>query len=489
MATLLASSPSVEGLQAYQPVHDFIERHAGEYVEEVRRFLRIPGFSDTGEGIRLSAQACLDYVRMVGSVEAKIVETPLHPIVFGKLYSKDPNAKTIMAYSLYDQTPADPAEWASHPLGAEIIDPTRIGLPRELGSVICNRAAHNQRGPMLSFILALQAMKEVTGDIPVNVVWLWEGEEEIGSPSLPGFLQQYGHEYQACQAMYCPSMRQNWYGPMVIPRGYKGGVVLELECKGGEWGGSKDGRHIWAGHVPWVDAPLMRLIHAVGSLYGEDHTVRIDGVDPLIQPLSEQDRAELEQLKQGFNNDLERMMKAVIGVHRFRGGKSVPELMERWVSSLALNIQGIVGGYIGPSFYTAAPQTASAKMDFRVPPGVEADRLLELLRAHLDRRGFTEIQIKNQRGYECQRTPTEHPIIQAGIKAAAMHGVPTVVWPTTNAFCPAGLFARPPLNLASSWVGLGHGERPHQPDEYICVDAVAEYMKFAVTYLNEWVRM
>jgi acetylornithine deacetylase/succinyl-diaminopimelate desuccinylase-like protein len=276
---------------------------------------------------------------------------------------------------------------------------------------------------------------------------------------------------------------------MVIPRGYKGGVCRELECKGGEWGGTVDGRHTWAGHAPWVDAPMMRLVHAVGSLFDADHNVAIDGVDAFVLPLSDEDRAELELLRNGFNDDLERMMKAIIGVKKFRGGKTVPELMERWASSVAINVQGIVGGYMGPTFYTMLPQAATAKLDFRVPPGLEYPKLLELLRAHLDRRGFTEIEIKNQRGYESQRTPGSDPIIQAGIRAAAMHGVPTVAWPTTNAFCPAGLFARPPLGLPSSWVGLGHGERPHQPDEYICVDAIRQYMQFAVTYLHEWAKV
>src|SRR5581483_8094650 len=137
-----------------------IYRHQREYVEEIRRFLRIPGFSDTGEGMPQSAQACLEYLQLVGSIDARIVETGGHPAVYGKLMSKNPSARTLAVYSLYDETPVVPSEWSVDPIGAEIVDPAQIGLPTRMGSVICSRATYNHRGPMLAFILAVKAMQE-----------------------------------------------------------------------------------------------------------------------------------------------------------------------------------------------------------------------------------------------------------------------------------------------------------------------------------------
>jgi len=479
------TSPDLDALRPYKAAHDHIEGHAGEYIEEVRRFLRIPGFSDTGEGIRKSAEAALDYVKLPGAAEAEIVETEGHPVVYGKLLSKNPKAKTILVYCLYDQTPVDPAEWTVPPLGGEIIDPRRLGLPAEVGSIICNRATYNHRGPMTSFLLALQTMKEIEGDIPVNVVCVWEGEEEIGSPSLPGFVERYRDKLRGCDAMYMPFMQQSWEGPMTIWRGFKGGLLLELECKGGEWGGTVDGRHTWAGHAPWVDAPMMRLIHAVGSLFDADHNIAVEGVNELITPLNAEDREQIDILRKTWTPHDDEMFKAAIAVSKFRGGKSSAELLERWVSSVSINVQGVVGGYMGPTFYTLLPQKAVAKLDVRLPPGATKEKVLELIRRHLDRRGFTEIQIGSQGGYHGHRTPTDHWIIQAGIKAAALHGVPTVLWPNSNGFCPASMFGRAPLNLPSSFHGFGHGDRPHQPDEYIQVEAIPRYMLYTVTYLHE----
>lgn len=490
MPTLSAveQHPDLAALDSLKAVHDHIDAHANDYIEEVRSFLRIPGFSDTGVGIRESAHACLEYLKRIGATDAQLVETGGHPVVYGKLVSKNPDAKTLLIYSLYDQVPADPAEWSSEPLGAHIVSAAKIGMPAGLGDVICNRAAHNQRGPMLSSILAIELMRDLLGDLPVNIVWCWEGEEEIGSPNLAVFVDKFKGELHRCDGMWMPSMRQNGVGPMVIPRGYKGCMIFELECKGGEWGGTVDGRHTWAGHAPWVDAPMMQLIHAVGSMFDVEHNVIIDDVEELLDPISEQDRRELETLKSAYTDEVEEYWRSVIGVRRFRGGRRMADLVERWVSSVAGNTQGIVGGYMGPTFYTMLPQKVLAKMDFRVPPGPTMDKFLELVRAHLDRRGFQHVTIQHARGYGSVRTPTDHPLVQAGIRAAAMHGVPTTIVPGTNAFCPAELFDRFGLGIPSSFVGIGHGERCHQPDEYICVDAIPLMMKYTATYLREWAK-
>lgn len=149
MATI--ASPSV-ALAPYERVHRFIERHEAEYVEEVRRYLRLPGFSDTGEGIRESAEATLSYLKRIAA-DARLVETPGNPVVYGTLRSKRPDAKTLIVYGLYDQTPLIRDEWDVDPLAAEIVEAERIGLDPELGKVICNRAALYDTRLLLVIIL------------------------------------------------------------------------------------------------------------------------------------------------------------------------------------------------------------------------------------------------------------------------------------------------------------------------------------------------
>lgn len=480
-------TPDAAAINAHRGVHDHIDRHSAEFVEELRRFLRVPGFSDTGEGMEESGQAALRMLRLAGAKDAELVENGGYPTVFGHTFSKRPNAKTLAVYSLYDMTPVRQDSWAVPPNGAEIIDPAVIGLPSKLGSLICSRATYNHRAPMSAFIFAVKTMLELEGDIPVNIVWVWDGEEELASPNLHVALEKKADDFKKCDALHGPFMQQAAYGgPMVVYRGLKGGLLFELESKGGEWGGTTDGRHGWAGNGPFVDAPMMRLVQAVASLYDADHNVVIDGVNEAVLPLESDDREQIDAIKKSWTPELEELTRLVANVHRFRDGKTIPEMLERWVSSVGINVQGIVGGYMGPTFYTMLPQKAAAKIDMRLPTGPSVQQVLDLVRQHLDRRGFHDVQIKHQRGYEGYRTPTNDPIIQSAIRAAEVHGVPTSVWPTTHAYCPASMFAKPPLNLPSSWTGLGYGDRPHQPEEYIGVDSVREYMHFAVSYLHDW---
>lgn len=475
-------------LRPYRRVHDHIDRHFYEYVEEIRKFLRVPGISTTGEGMYRSAEVCRDYLRMLGS-DVQIVETPLHPIVFGRLNSSQPNAKTLIVYSLYDETPVWAEEWVTPPFAAEIVEPARLNLPEHLGSLICGRAAVNQRGPQLAFILALQAMQEVTGDVPANIIWLWEGEEEIGSPSLPRFIERHKETFRNAHAFYMPSMRQNWFGSMVLNRGYKGTVLLELECKGGAWGGTLNSQHLWGGHVLWVDAPLMRLIKAVASLFDEGQDIAIDGLADRILPTSPEDQADLEEIERQFTAELEEMFKRQMGIARFKRGKSGKELFIHYLCAPAINVEGIIGGYTGPTYFTHLPQSAVAKLEFRLVPGLSPETLVGLLRRHLDRRGFSEIEIKTFAGYDACRTSREESILSAAVRAADLHGVKSFVWPTVQAFCPGALLSKAPFNLPVCFAGLGHGEKYHQSNEYITVEGIRANMKYAVTFLHEWAKL
>ncbi len=483
-------TPDHAALAEHAEAHARIDRHAAENIEEVRRFLRVKGFSDTGEGMEASATAGIDYLRLAGATDARgVVTNGGNPVLYGKTLSKNPNAKTLAVYSLYDMTPVDPAEWRVDPNGAEIIDPARIDLPSEMGSLICSRASSNHRAPMLAFILAVKTLLETEGVVPVNLVWIWDGEEELGSPTLPAFVEQHTDELRHCDALHGPSMYQAAFdGPMVVSRGLKGALLFELHTEGGEWGGTIDGRHAWAANQPFLDAPMMRLIHAVGSLYDAEHMVAIDGVADTILPLAPEDTEQIEAIRRTWSARDEDFALRVMNTKRLRGGAAFPDLLERWVRALGVNVQGITGGYQGPTFYTMLPQRATAKLDLRLPPGPTTTRVLELIREHLDRRGFHDVQIRYARGYEGHRTTTEDPIVQSAIRAAAANGVASQIWPTANAFCPASLFVRPPLNIPSLWTGLGHGERMHQPEEYIEADGVRKYMHFAVSYLWEWAR-
>jgi acetylornithine deacetylase/succinyl-diaminopimelate desuccinylase-like protein len=470
-------------MNTHDAVFQWIDKHFDECVAEIQRFLRQPGFSHTGEGIRETAEMARRYLEMLGTEDATLVETDGNPVVFGLLRSRRPQAKTLIIYSLYDEVPVVPADWTVPPLEARIVDAQVIGAPAHLGRVICARAAANQRGPMLATVLTLKAMREAIGDLPINVIWVWEGEEEIGCPHLPQFIDRKRQDLMAADALWMPSMEQDERGVMTIHRGYRGTVKIELEIKSGDWGGTLSGKDLWSANLPLVDAPMWRLVRILHSLVDDQDHLTLDGLEVLLRPLDAEERQELEILRRRFD---EAEMKEVLGIARFKGGRPGRDLVEDYLMKPMVNVVGIVGGYTGPRVFTTLPMRVVAKLDFRFTPEVTAADVPRLLRAHLDRRGYREAEIRVLGGYEYSRTPASDPIYQAAFRACRHHGCEYVVWPTHPAVAPFGMFNRPPLSKPAIFVGMGHGARAHQADEYITVEGIRDFMKYTVSFLHEW---
>ena len=225
-------------------VFDHIDAGFDGYLEEIRAYLRQTGVSTSGEGILETAEYTADLIRRIGGT-AELVPTKGNPVVFGRLDSSKPGAKTLIASSLYDVVPVEAADWITDPFGAEIVDSNdhkEVGWDICAGPVLVGRGSRNQRGPNLAFMLALHAMKESTGDIPVNVIFTFDGEEEISSPNWTEFLRKKESELLEADAAYQHGFRQDENGRHMLHLGFKGVSLFELIVEGGEWG--------W--HTRWV---------------------------------------------------------------------------------------------------------------------------------------------------------------------------------------------------------------------------------------------
>jgi acetylornithine deacetylase/succinyl-diaminopimelate desuccinylase-like protein len=460
-----------------------IDAHFEEYLEEIRRFLRQPGYSHTGEGMPESAAMALDYIRGLGSDGCRFIRTDGYPVATGILRSRRPNAKTLIVYSFYDEVPVIPADWTFPPHEGRIVDASSLGLPAYVGQVMCGRATANQRGPMMACLLAIRSLLAVDGDVPANLLWVWEGEDEIQSPHLPQYIEQAYDELARADGWWCPGFRQDERGRFVDVRGFKGTLKVELVCKGGDWGGTRNAKDLWSANLPWVDAPYWRIIRALNSLVDTDDRIVIDGFWDHIRPVTPEERRELDDVRARFD---ENEMRESLGIARFRGGRAGVDLLERFIMDPMLNVVGIVGGYTGPGIFTTLPMQVAAKIDIRFPPNIRSTEIMQLLRAHLDRRGFREMEIRRVGGYEWSRTAPDDPLMVAAAGAAARHGFDYFRWPTHAAVNTCSLFNQPPLRLPVSFAGAGHGGRWHQPDEYCTVQGLKDAMKYTVTFLREW---
>ena len=471
-----------------------IDRDFGAYLDEFRRYLRQPGVSATGEGVRESAAMTLDYVRSLRNTTARLVETDGNPVILGRAASANQRAKTLVLYCFYDVVPVVPEEWVSPPFEPSVLEATRLGLPAAYGQVLCARGVVDHKGPFLASVLALRAMQE-TGDLPVNVVFAIEGEEEIGSPSLRAFTHAHQDELRG-DAMWFPRFSQESIGgPMVVHRGYKGQMKLYLSIHGGAWGGTLDGRDIWAANVAWVDAPLWRMVRALDTLVDQNERIAIDGFWDHVRPMGAREREEIAALQAAFDED---KTKRSLKIARFRGGRPGKDLLPRYVMEPQLNLGlGVFPGLPGEESYTKAIvegslkteliMRTSARLDFRLVPELEPDLVVSLLRAHLDRRGFTEIEIhRTKHEYSWSRSEPTGTAYRAMFRAAEARGIQPLVWPTMPSCAPFELFNRQPLGLPMIIFGAGHGAWFHEANEYASVESIRDFMKLLVQWLHEW---
>lgn len=468
-------------------VHNALSRRQASLVSGLQDFLRQPGFSNTGEGIDESAGICAGIIADAGGEDVEIVETGGEPAVYGIFRSKQPEAGTILCYSLYDMVPVAGDRWRSNPLGAEIVRPESIGLAQQVGPVICSRGTHNQRGPMWATLQGIKAMLDVQGDLPVNVVVCWEGEEEQGSPNLSTFLDKKRVAIEQCEGVWVPGISQTQAGVAMLAHGFLGACVLELHCRGGEWGGSSED-YLGAPHVGWVDAPVIRLAKAVASFFDEDHNVAIDGLLETVPPLSPADARLVDELLGSLDQAYEDEMKQILGVQKFRGGKRMKDNLRRIYEGILGNVAGINAGYSGTGYSVVLPQAARAKLDFEFPPGLEWSTVVERTRDHLDARGYDEITIENVRGYDGFRSAgASNDALGAANRAASeQFSNAAVEAPWYSWGCPIGVLEKQGLGIPTVYGGAGHGERPHQPDEYITVDSVLQMAQFTPTFLHHY---
>lgn len=467
-------------------LRDQIDAQAPQAFELVRTAVQLPSFSDTGEGI---AESAAFFESLLGRIcpDARTVPTEGNPVVLGTVRSAVPGAPTLIIYGLYDVTPTMAEEWSVDPLEAVIIQASEIGLRPQLGELLVGRGVNNHKGPVVSAICAVEALLTVTGNTPVNLIFVIEGEEEVGSPSLPAFVEQHRELLQTADGVWLPCMQQNPNGVMTVRRGFKGCLWAQLSCAGGDWGGPADARHVWAGNSAWIDAPMMQLIRALGTMYDDNQRVTIDGLESLALATQAELMDEVSEVVAQFRQHPEwgEDILASLNARQGLGGKDIADHLASYMTASAINIQGVSGGYQGPTFYSLLPGRARAYVDFRFPPGIEPEEFGRLVRAHLDRRGFPHISLENMRGYAGAPAMPDHhdPLIDAGISTAHRHAVGSAVWPMANNCCPAALFTALGRQIPFSVAGLGHGDRAHAPDEYITTDSVPKLMHFTADYL------
>jgi len=446
----------------FAPIWSEIAKRHDESIQRIQTWIRQPSIAAENRGMNEGCQLMMEMLRDAGFNQVTKVPTDGQPGVFATLDAGAP--KTIGIYFMYDVKQVDPSEWSSPPFDAAIVDKPGFG------KVIVGRGAVNQKGPEGTFLAALHAIKGAGRKLPVNIVFVAEGEEEIGSPHFPQVVRrpEVLAALRKTTGVFMPFSSQDPDGQVTIDLGAKGVIELELVSSGEKWGrGPKKDLH--SSNKARVDSPAWHLVEALATLVSPDgNTPAIDGYMKNVRPLSASDKAMIAQAASRMN---EASLKKQMGVDHWMHDVSFQESLEMLASQPTVNIEGLVGGYTGPGGKTILPHRAVAKLDLRLVPDMTANEALAALKAHLAKRGFGDIEVNMTGGYDPTSTSADSSLIRSEVNVYKHHGIEPIMFPRLAGSWPGYVFTGDPLRLAAGHFGLGHGSGAHAPDEYYVVES------------------
>jgi acetylornithine deacetylase/succinyl-diaminopimelate desuccinylase-like protein len=439
---------------------EIAKRH-DEAVKRLQDWIALPSIAAENRGYPDGAERMARLAREAGFQTATVLTTDGKPGVFATLDAGA--AKTVGLYFMYDVKQFDPAEWTSPPLEARIVD--RPGL----GKVIVGRGAVNQKGPEAAFLAALHAIRGAGRKMPVNLVMVAEGEEEIGSPHIGQLVHRPEVEaaLRKCSGVFMPAASQDLDGIVTVSLGAKGVVELELVSSGEKWGRGP-AKDIHSSLKAMVDSPAWHLVKALSTLVSDDgNMITIDNY-PTPRPLNADEAAMIAVASKRRD---EASSKRQLGVQHWIDDLPWQQANERLESQPTVNIEGLVGGYTGPGGKTILAHRAVAKIDMRLVPDMKLTDAVAALKAHLAKRGFGDIEVNVTGGYDPTSSVASAPLIQAQIAVLKRAGIDPVLWPRNAGSYPGYIFTGDPLRLAAGHFGLGHGSGAHAPDEYFVIES------------------
>ena len=437
----------------------YVEENAERFIEELKEFCRQPSISTQNVGLEEMADLVRARLERLGAEVRLIPVNGGPPVVFAQLGQGE---RTLLIYDHYDVQPPDPLEeWESPPFEPTI---------RE-GKFYARGVADN-KGDLMARIQAIEAYQAAFGELPLRIKFVVEGEEEVGSPHLTSFAAAH-RAILAADGCLWESGGKDEAERFVLYLGLKGIAYLELRARG-----AKSDLHSSIATI--VPNPAWRLVWALSTLKDEDDHITIDGfMDHVVEP-GAADMDILEAIP--FE---EEKLKERLGIPKFIRGLSGVAALKKHLYEPTCTICGFRSGYIEEGSKTVLPSTATVKLDFRLVPNLTPELVEQLLRQHLDRRGFGDIEIAPGIGEHSARAPLDAPIVQAAVAAAeAVYGQRPVIYPTMAGSGPMYPHSEA-LGVPAVLAGIGYpGVNVLAPNENI---RLTDYFE-GIRYIGELIR-
>ncbi len=426
-----------------QQLAKYICEHQDEFVERLKRFCRQPSVSAQNLGIDEMRELLIRELQSDGIV-TRVLPCETVPPVYGELPAG--RSKTILVYNHFDVQPPEPlAEWISPPFEPTVRD-----------GRLYARGATDNKGNIVARLSALQAIKHVLGKFPINVKFLVDGEEEINSPSLPALAKENRELLDANWVLWEDTLREG--DVPVISLGSKAICTIELRCRTA----STDFHSAFAGVYP---SAAWRLVHALATMKDAEGNILIDGFyDDVRKPSAAFQKLQNEQPEVDLQAITERF-----SIEHFVRNVGSRDFRRQYVADPTCNIGGIISGYTGKGSKTVLPAEAVAKLDMRLVPDQEPQKMYETVCQHLKKRGFNDIEVVAGRyGSKPSMSSIDERALNMLVKAVESgYGCKPIVESISSGATPMWI-ASEVLGKPVMAFGVGHPtHRTHAPNENV----------------------
>jgi len=464
-------------------VFAYIDEHIDDHVVNLQKWIRQPSISNSGEGIPESAEMVKGFFEQLGCQHSQVYDVgitewgaPGNPVVYAKCDEGAP--RTVAIYWQYDTMPiTQPDAWKAPPFEARIIEQAPFK------KVLIGRGAVNSKGPEMAQWNALMAIKAVTGKLPVNVVFVAEGDEERMDVGVRKFVKDHPDFFKGVDALIGEAGTQAPSGGAGVGGGSEGCVYFELTTSGKSWGRGPVQSDIHGANKRQVDSPAWRHMKMLASLVSPDgNTPLVKGFTDGIEPLSAK---ETEQLKTAAAKTDMKIAAENLGVARFIADDPLTMLkMGRY--GISFNLDGIWGGnmYAGGAG-AILPNKITSKHNIRYVPKMNGLEIVKRVREQLDRNGYKDVELKVIGDVPWSKMTYDTDIARAMTQAYEQFNIPhsqPADYPSIlGGYWPSYLFSNQevgervaPVSMPIGMGGAGLGGNAHAANEYFVIEGAGK---------------
>ncbi|MGB9784842.1 MAG: M20/M25/M40 family metallo-hydrolase [Fervidicoccaceae archaeon] len=448
----------------FEIIDSYVKSNWDYLVEEARKLIRMPSISATGEGIEETAEYLRDWIRERLGGEATLLRYGGHPIVYGRVRGR--SEKKAIVYNMYDVQPPDPLDlWEVPPFEARIVD----------GKIVA-RGSYNSKGALMGSLLGLEALVKTAGELPFTTYIVLEGEEELGSRSMPKFVDDKKAELEGSLVTYFAFPSESVPGKPWIILGNRGLVYIEVKAKTSKY-------DVHSSYSRGFYNPVAILSKIISHMIDPFEGPRLPWLEEKAIGPTEEDLSYLNDIKE--SSPMEEIMNSY-GI--FRPRISGDDWYVATHFKPTVNVDGIIAGYTGSGTKTIIPSEATMKLDFRLVPGIEPDDVVKGFDELLKRLGLKDmVEYRVLNSYTWGKTDPKSPAVKVARETYRELGLNSYIIPILPGSAPSYLFTRV-LKTAMIDTAPGSGARAHAPNEYITVDTVPRTAQYTALFMENLAR-